>query len=172
MDADQRPTSPILESQNELTSPRSSVGDAKTGPAIAVVGMACFFPGARTPLEFWENILTRRQQFRRIPDRRLPLSEYGDPDRTVPDTTDATRAAIIDGFIFDSPKRRIPKGTVESADMVQWLALEVALGALEDAGLRHIDNERAGVVVGNTLTGEQTRATAIRLRWPFVRRAL
>src|SRR5690606_3711895 len=31
---------------------------------------------------------------------------------------------------------------------------------------------RTGVIVGNTLTGEHTRATAMRTRWPFVARAL
>ncbi|MFM6220180.1 MAG: beta-ketoacyl synthase N-terminal-like domain-containing protein, partial [Dolichospermum sp.] len=45
---------------------------------IAVVGMGCCYPGAKTLLELWENILTRRQQFRSNPDVRLPLSEYYD----------------------------------------------------------------------------------------------
>lgn len=35
-----------------------------------------------------------------------------------------------------------------------------------------IHKEGAGVILGNTLTGEQTRSLSRRLRWPYVRRAL
>ena len=41
---------------------------------IAVVGLGCYYPGAKSPLELWENILARRQQFRKMPDVRLPNS--------------------------------------------------------------------------------------------------
>ncbi|HID07486.1 MAG TPA: hypothetical protein EYP10_10105, partial [Armatimonadetes bacterium] len=45
---------------------------------IAVVGMAGWYPGAQSLRQFWENILTKRQQFREMADCRLPLSEYYD----------------------------------------------------------------------------------------------
>lgn len=51
---------------------------------IAVVGMGCCYPGAKTLLELWENILTRKQQFRSNPDVRLPLSEYYDQNPQTP----------------------------------------------------------------------------------------
>ena len=141
---------------------------------IAVIGMGCHYPGASEIRQLWENILAKRRQFRQLPDQRLPLSEYYDPDPAVPDKTYGTRAAVIDGFEFDWVSKRIPKTTVESTDIVHWLALEVALKALEDAGYTRatVANERSGVVLGNTLTGEQTRSSTMRLRWPYVRRAL
>jgi hypothetical protein len=101
--------------------------------AIAVIGMACYYPGAPNLKSFWENILARRREFRRIPDQRLPISEYYDPDPSAPDKTYANRAAVIDGFEFDWIKRGIPKTVVESSDIVHWLALEVALRVMEDA---------------------------------------
>jgi enediyne polyketide synthase len=141
---------------------------------IAVVGIACRYPDAHTPRQLWENVLARRRAFRRLPDCRLPISEYGDPDRQVPDVTYGTRAAVIDGFEFDWSARRIPRSTFESTDVVHWLALEVALEAVMDAGYdpAAMPGEGAGVIVGNTLTGEQTRSATLRLRWPFVRRCL
>jgi len=141
---------------------------------IAVIGMGCHYPGTSDIPQLWENILARRRQFRQLPARRLPLSEYYDPDPTVPDKTYGTRAAVIDGFEFDWVSKRIPKTAVESTDIVHWLALEVALKALEDAGYTResVATERSGVVLGNTLTGEQTRSSTMRLRWPYVRRAL
>ncbi|MFB2892460.1 SDR family NAD(P)-dependent oxidoreductase [Aerosakkonemataceae cyanobacterium BLCC-F50] len=142
--------------------------------AIAVIGMGCHYPGASEIQQLWENILAKRRQFRQLPDRRLPLSEYYDPDPQVSDKTYGSRAAVIDGFEFDWVSKRIPKTSVESTDIVHWLALEVALKALQDSGYTResVVNERAGVILGNTLTGEQTRASTMRLRWPYVRRAL
>ncbi|HEU4770421.1 MAG TPA: beta-ketoacyl synthase N-terminal-like domain-containing protein, partial [Pyrinomonadaceae bacterium] len=47
--------------------------------------------------------------------------------------------------------------------------------ALADAGYENgerLKRETTGVVVGNTLTGDFSRATVMRLRWPFVRRVV
>ena len=143
-------------------------------PSVAVVGMACWYPGARDLRQFWENVLAKRRQFRRFPDSRLPLADYHDPAPRAPDKTYATRAAFIDGFEFDWVGRRIPQRTYESTDVVHWLALEVALTALADAGYtpETIATDRSAALVGNSLTGEQTRSRYMRLRWPFVRRTL
>ena len=143
-------------------------------PAIAVIGLACRYPDATNPRHLWENILARRRQFRRIPDCRLPLADYYDADKKVPDKTYGRQAAVIDGFDFDWAARRIPLSTVRTTDIVHWLALETSLAAVADAGYAKetLPGQRTGVIVGNTLTGEQTRANTMRLRWPFVRRAL
>lgn len=124
--------------------------------------------------ELWENVLARRQQFRRMPDCRLPLGEYHHPDPAHPDTTYGTQAAVVDGFTFDWAARRIPKSTADSTDIVQWLALEVAYKALADSGVtpEKLPSERTGVVLGNSLTGENMRSGSMRLRWPYVRKAL
>jgi len=142
--------------------------------AIAVIGMACHYPGAGDLKTFWENILARRREFRRFPDQRLPLAEYYDPDPYMPDKTYADRAALIDGFQFDWIKRGIPKAVVESSDIVHWLALDVALRALDDAGYtrQEIPRDRTGVILGNTLTGEHARSQYMRLRWPYVKKVL
>ncbi|MFK8184466.1 MAG: type I polyketide synthase [Phormidesmis sp.] len=143
-------------------------------PKIAIIGIGCNYPGANDLKTLWENILSKRQQFRRSLDTRLPIADYYDPDPMATDKTYGDRAAVIDGFEFDWVKRRIPKTTFESTDVVHWLALETAFKALEDVGYTRetVPTERTGFILGNTLTGEQTRSTTVRLRWPFVRRAL
>lgn len=147
---------------------------ATSNSVIAIIGMGCQYPGANELRQLWENILARRRQFRRFPDCRLPLSKYYDSDPKTPDKTYGSRAAVIDGYEFDWVKKRIPKTTFESTDIVHWLALDVALKALKDAGYdrNDISNEKSGVILGNTLTGEQTRSSTMRLRWPYVKRAL
>ena len=146
----------------------------RKNPAIAVTGMGCYYPGADNLKQLWENILGRRREFRQFPDNRLPISEYHDPDKKAPDKTYGTRAAVIDGFEFDWAKRRVPKTAFDSADIAHWLALEVAIQALENAGYTRetVPTERTGVILGNTLTGEQSRTQNMRLRWSFVRKAL
>ncbi|RJX28815.1 MAG: SDR family NAD(P)-dependent oxidoreductase [Desulfurivibrio sp.] len=143
------------------------------GP-VAVVGLACYYPGAPNIQLLWENIVSRRRQFRRMPDVRLPLKDYYDPDPAAEDKTYGTKAAVIDGFSFDWIKRGIPKSVVDSTDISHWLALETALKALEDAGLSpgSVPPDRTGVILGNSLTGEQSRAEGLRLRWPFVLKTL
>ncbi|VVE09209.1 3-oxoacyl-ACP synthase [Pandoraea aquatica] len=138
---------------------------------IAVVGIGCRYPGAQGVKEFWENILAKRQQFRPIPACRLSKQGYFSSDRSAEDQTYAWQAAVIDGYVFDWQARRIPKSTFESTDIAHWLALDTAISMLEDAG--YVDGERlpresTRVIVGNTLTGETTRANDLRLRWPYV----
>ncbi|MDD5410533.1 MAG: SDR family NAD(P)-dependent oxidoreductase [Methylobacter sp.] len=141
---------------------------------IAVVGLGCWYPGAKNPTELWENVLSKRREFRNFLDQRLPIEDYFDNDAKTPDKVYACLAAYIDSFSFDPVKWRIPKKTFESTDIVQWLALEVAKQCLDDAGYSRetLPRDRMGVVVGNSLTGEQSRASNMRLRWPYVLRCL
>ena len=57
----------------------------KNSTGIAIIGMACRYPGAGSARTVWENILARKRQFRPIPDIRLPLADYYDPDPAAPD---------------------------------------------------------------------------------------
>ena len=138
--------------------------------AIAIVGAACRYPDATSPQELWQNVLAQRQAFRRMPSERLPLEDYWSPDPSTPDRTYSQNAAVITNWTFDRAKYRVSRSTFESADLAHWLALEIADGALQDAGFEP-EHERTGVIVGNTLTGDSSRAGSLRLRWPYVRRA-
>ncbi|MFE5245037.1 MULTISPECIES: type I polyketide synthase [unclassified Streptomyces] len=142
---------------------------------IAIVGVACTYPDATTPRELWENAVAGRRAFRRLPDVRMRLDDYWNPDPTVPDTFYSRNAAVLEGWEFDRVAHRIAGSTYRSTDLTHWLALDTATRALADAGFpggQGLPGERTGVVVGNTLTGEFSRANGLRLRWPYVRRVL
>ena len=141
---------------------------------IAIVGMGCWLPGASDPRQLWENVLARRREFRRMPDVRTPLSDYYDKTGADPDKFYQSKVAVIDGFVFDWASYRIPESTYARTDMCQWLALEIAHQALKDAGFSRasVPNDRTGVFIGNTCTGEDMRSNSLRLRWPVVRRAM
>lgn len=105
----------------------------------------------------------------------MRLDDYWNPDPTVPDTFYARNAAVLEGWEFDRVAHRIAGSTFRSTDLTHWLALDTATRALADAGFpagEGLPSERTGVVVGNTLTGEFSRANGLRLRWPYVRRIL
>ncbi len=143
--------------------------------AIAIVGLACCFPDARSPDELWENVLAQRQAFRRLPNERLRLDDYWSNDPAAPDRIYSSEAALIEGYEFDRSRFRITAETFRSADLTHWLALDIASRALQDAGFENgegLRRESTGVFLGNTLTGEFSRAATLRLRWPFVRRMI
>jgi enediyne polyketide synthase len=142
---------------------------------IAVVGIACRYPDADGPEELWRNVLAGRRAFRRLPDVRMRREDYYSPDPTAPDRFYSEKAAVLEGFEFDRVKHKIAGSTFRSTDMAHWLALETAARALEDAGFpdaEGLSGSNTGVVIGNTLTGEFSRANLMRLRWPYVKRTV
>ena len=142
---------------------------------IAIVGMACRYPEANTPTELWHNVLSQRRAFRRIPPERLRFEDYFSSDRSAPDRTYAFQAAVIEGYEFDRVRFKISGTAYRSVDIAHWLALDVASQALSDAGFDEgsgLPSETTGVMIGNTLTGEISRANQIRLRWPYMARVL
>ena len=135
----------------------SSSSSTPHSPAIAIVGMACRYADARSPQQLWENILAQRQAFRRIPQERLALSDYFSTERERSDAIYSSQAAVIEGYEFDRVGFRVAGKTYRSADLVHWLALDMAAQALTDAGFpeaQHLPLETTGVLLGNTLTGE------------------
>lgn len=141
--------------------------------SIAVIGMACEFPGAHSPEELWENVLAGRRYFRKAPRERLP-PEYIDPDPEASDKTYCDQMAVLTGWEFDPTAYRIPPVTFAVTDMAHWLALHTARAAVRQAGLAFeaLDRTRIGVVLGNSLAGEFSRSHNLRLRWPYVERSV
>ncbi|HZB33951.1 MAG TPA: type I polyketide synthase, partial [Streptosporangiaceae bacterium] len=159
----------------------SGAWSGPSGDAIAIVGADCRYPDAENPDRLWETVLARRRAFRPIPHRRLNLHDYADADpgdgggAPDPDRTYARFAAVLAGWRFDRARFRVPGPAYRVTDTAHWLALDVAANALVSAGYpdaRGLDRDRTGVVIGNTMTGEFSRAAALRLRWPYVRRVL
>jgi enediyne polyketide synthase len=143
--------------------------------AIAIVGMACRYPDAATPVALWDNVLAGRRAFRRLPAERLRLDDYWSPDRSAPDCFYASKAAVLEGYQFDRVAYRVSGSTFRSTDLAHWLALDVAADALTDAGFaggEGLPRATTGALVGNTLTGEFSRANTLRLRWPYVQRVV
>jgi enediyne polyketide synthase len=146
---------------------------AQAARSIAIVGLACRYPDADDAASLLDTALTGRRAFRRIPPARLDLADYHNPDPHQRDATYGTRAALLEGWRFDGAAFGISKPEYASADPARWLALETTARALAAAGFpggTGLPADRAGVYIGHTAVGDGTPATALRLRWPYVRR--
>jgi enediyne polyketide synthase len=144
-------------------------------PSLAVVGLACRFPDADDAPELLDVVLAGRRAFRRIPPARLDLDEYYRTDPATSDATYSTRAALIEGWQFDCAAFGIEPAAHAAADPALWLALETTARALAGAGLTGgagLNRDRTAVIIGNTLGGDTSRANALRVRWPYVRRVI
>ena len=125
-------------------------------------------------MQLWENVLAQRQSFRHIPRVRLNLADYS-AEAQAADNILPVMAAVLDDYDFDRSRFHISRDAFAATDLAHWLALDVASQAIEDAKLHHASadqRERTAVYVGNSLTGEFSRANLMRLRWPYVRRVL
>ena len=145
------------------------------GCRIAIIGMGCRFPDADDPVALLDVVLTGRRAFRRLPPGRLDLADYYSADRSAPDATYSARAALIEGWQFDCAAFGVPDSVYRVVDPAQWLALETAARALAAAGFvagEGLARSRTGVVIGNSLNGDWSRASSMRLRWPYVRRVM
>jgi enediyne polyketide synthase len=139
---------------------------------ISVIGIGCIYPDAFSPIELWNNVLSKRRAFRKIPKNRIDLSYYDDGSN---DSIYIKNASLIKNYEFDRKKFQISNSVFNSADLTHWLALDVAHRTLVDSGFldgHGINKEKTAVIVGNTLTGEFSRSELMRLRWPYVKRLL
>jgi len=125
--------------------------------ALAIVGMACRFPGAGSLDEFWSLLQEGSGAVRELPEHRRQRDGWTGLPTGVP-----TRGGYLDGIeAFDAAYFRISPMEAERIDPQQRLFLEVATEALSDAGLR-TETElagRTGVFVGMNTTDYQQRLT-------------
>jgi acyl transferase domain-containing protein/SAM-dependent methyltransferase/acyl carrier protein/NADP-dependent 3-hydroxy acid dehydrogenase YdfG len=137
------------DSASESSSQFSQI--ATWGQPIAVIGIACRFPGAPDPASFWDLLQSGRSAFREITPDRWDIDEWYDPDLGNSRKMNARMAGLLEridefdpGFFGISPRE------AAQMDPQQRLGLELAWEALEDAGIKPdaLRGSRAGVFVG------------------------
>jgi len=99
--------------------------------AIAVIGLAGRWPGARDPGEFWRNLVAGVESISRLRDHEL---EAGDAALWAhPDFVKA-RAVLADADLFDAEFWGMYPKEAEITDPQHRVFMECAWEALEDAG--------------------------------------
>ncbi|WP_394832462.1 type I polyketide synthase [Pendulispora rubella] len=120
---------------------------------IAVVGIACRFPGgARNPDRFWELLMQGRSGVSRVPADRFDIDHYHDEDPAAPGAILSDRGAFIDGVdAFDAAFFGVSPREARRMDPQHRQLLEVAWEALENAGLTQASlrsDDVGGVFIG------------------------
>lgn len=110
---------------------------------IAIVGMACRFPGARTPEEYWENLVAGKESVEPLSDDQLRAA--GVPDAVINDPAYVkVHAPIPDLKAFDGAFFGFSPRESAILDPQHRHFLETAWAAFEDAG--HIPGAFAGPI--------------------------
>lgn len=124
---------------------------AATEP-IAIVGMACRFPGGiDSPSSFWQLLCAKRSGIREIPAGRWDVDAYYDPNPQAPGKMNTRFGGFLDGVdLFDNEFFGVSEREAAGVDPQQRILLELAWEALEDAGMppSSLRGSDTGVYIG------------------------
>src|SRR5262249_31130156 len=119
------------------TGPIQSQAPARKGrEPIAVVGMACRFPGGSNPEEFWDFLARGGDAVCEIPAERWDIDAYYDPDPDAKGKMYTRAGGFIPDFDqFSAAFFGISPREAQFLDPQQRQLLEVHWEALENAGI-------------------------------------
>ncbi len=122
---------------------------------IAIVGVACRFPGAPDPDAFWRLLRDGVDAITEVPRNRWDADAIFDADTTAPGKVNTRWGGFIDQVDrFDPQFFGISPREAVQMDPQQRLTLELAWEALDDAGMPPpgLVESRTGVFVGALFT--------------------
>ncbi len=122
---------------------------------IAIIGMSCLFPQAPGVDTYWSNIVGKVDAVTDPPPESWDPDLYYDPDSTEADRIYCKKGGYLGDLTrFDALANSVPPNAV-GGEPDQWLALQLARDALNDAGypepeesIRH----RTAVILGRGAT--------------------
>ncbi|KAL9066411.1 MAG: hypothetical protein Q9157_007145 [Trypethelium eluteriae] len=131
---------------------KSPPKDAKSSK-IAVVGMACRFPGGADDTDkFWQVLAQGRDVHSHVPPDRFNVETHVDPAGKKPNTSKTPYGCFVDNpGLFDAMFFGMSPREAEQTDPMHRLALVTAFEALENSGYVHgrgIHSRRVGTFYG------------------------
>lgn len=118
---------------------------------IAIISVACRFPGAPDPEAYWRLLADGVDAIREIPDDRYDVDDFYDPDQQAAGKIYTRNGGYLDEVdMFDPEFFGISPREALWMDPQQRLMLEIAWEAMERAGYApsSLRGSRTGVFVG------------------------
>lgn len=131
------------------SAPLGRQGEYDNDP-IAIVGMAGVFPKAPDVTAYWKNILDKVDAVGPAPDDWCS-DLFLDPDSDANDRVYTNHGGFLgDLAVFDPLKHGVMPSSIDGGEPDQFLALEVAAKAVDDAGFdqRPVPGDRVAVILG------------------------
>lgn len=120
---------------------------------IAIIGLSCILPGARTPDELWDALESGKDLRRKATTDEMGVlpEDYFSAEKGVADTWYDYRGGYVDDFSPDLSGLMVPENELSGLDPVALWPLHAAKNALSDAGFSPKDPAlaRCGFVCGN-----------------------
>ncbi len=120
---------------------------------IAITGVSCLFPGAKTPDQFWQNLIEGKDTTSLATAEQMGVDTdvFYDPEKGKPDKYYCRQGGFIRDFEFDSTGFRIPPADLEDLDDLFKWSLHVSREALKDSGYLERESvlSNCGLVLGN-----------------------
>ena len=138
--------------------------------AVAIIGMGCIFPGARTLEAFWDLLTSGRDPKCEVPANRWDSKLLCDPGSGQPGCSPAKLGGFITDFEYDWRRHKIPPLQIARANPLQFMILDAADAAFRDAGYdkKPYDNRHVGVVIGTMFKDDFSNDLQMGLRLPTV----
>jgi acyl transferase domain-containing protein/aryl carrier-like protein len=140
----------LTEAQRALFNLRREERRARPEP-IAIVGMACRFPGAESLDAYWRLLRDGVDAITEVPPARWDVDAFYDPDPQAPGKMNTRWGGFVPGVdLFDPEFFGISPREISQMDPQQRMLLETAWEALEDAGVvpERLAGSPTGVFVG------------------------
>ncbi|KAJ3899507.1 thiolase-like protein [Lentinula edodes] len=132
---------------------------------IAIVGMACRFPGgAHSPEEFWQLLLSGKNTMEDVPSSRFKIEDYWSDRPGVPNKMVARKGHFLqEGTLFDEAFFNLSPREAMNSDPQHRILLETVVDALDDAGYKESrdggergwNKSKMGVFIGSATDSYQ-----------------
>ncbi|RUL78905.1 non-ribosomal peptide synthetase [Dyella choica] len=118
---------------------------------MAIVGMACRFPGAADYEQFWRNLRDGLSSIGEVPESRWDKEAFYSPDPQAKNKSISKWGGFVDAVeYFDADFFGVSAREAEVMDPQQRIMLEQAWACIEDAGYdpKGLSGTRTGVYIG------------------------
>lgn len=118
---------------------------------IAIIGIACRFPGANDYNQFWQTLELGINSIREIPPQRWDVEKYYSPNPETPNKTISKWGGLIEDIEkFDAQFFGISPREATKMDPQQRIMLELSWSCIEDAGYApsELSGSQIGVFIG------------------------